>query len=92
MKHYEPAPPRAMAVLSAVAMSVATLSASILVPASADSERREVTVSTTSLTPQDHAFGNSGTLTTSIDVVAYRRNRVVPMVHTEADTSNKSAV
>jgi hypothetical protein len=81
MKRYEPAPPRAMAVLAAAAMTVVTLSGSILAPASADSERRDVTVSTMSLTPQDHAFVNSGTLTTSIDIVAYRGKRVVPMVH-----------
>jgi len=91
MKRYEPAPPRAMAMLAAAAMTVATLSVSILGPASADSERRDVNVSTTSLTPPDHAFINSGTLTTSIDVVAYRSKRVVPMVHTQAGTSNNSA-
>ena len=84
MKRYESAPPRALAALAAVAMSVLTLSASILAPVTVDAGQHDALVSTLSATPQDHAFANSGPLTTSIDVVAYRSTRLVPAVHTRA--------
>ena len=82
MKRYESTPPRALAALAAVAMTVLTLSASILAPAKVDAGRDDSASSLSAA--QDHAFANSGPLTTSIDVVAYRSARLVPAVHTRA--------
>jgi hypothetical protein len=54
MKRYESAPPRALAALAAFAMTVLTLSASILAPVTVDAGQHDASVSTLSATPQDH--------------------------------------
>jgi len=83
MKRFQSAPPRALAVFATLAMTAATLSASIIAPASVHSERR-VAATTMQPTSQDYAFVNSGPLTTSIDVVAYRSTRAVTAAPTRA--------
>ena len=88
MKRYEPANHRVFAGIAALALTVATLSAAVLAPAAVGAEHREVAVSTPSETTVDYAFANAGPLTTSIDVVADRSTRLVPVVHTRVATRN----
>ena len=83
MQTYQPAKPRVLAGCAALAMTILTLSVSILAPSTVRTEQQDATVSSTTL-PEDHAFTNSGPLVTSIDVVAYRRARLAPVVHKQA--------
>jgi hypothetical protein len=80
MQRYQPAAPRVIAGFAAVAMTIATLSLSILAPSAVRTEQQNVNVATSAL-QEDHAFANAGSLVTSIDVVAYRRTHLVPVVH-----------
>ena len=84
MQSYQPAAPRVLAGCAALAMTILTLSVLILAPSTMRTEQEDVNVSTSSRLSEDHAFSNSGPLVTSIDVVAYRRARVAPVVHKQA--------
>ena len=83
MQTYQPATPRVLAGCAALAMTILTLSVSILAPATVRTEQQDAIVSSSTL-PEDHTFTNSGPLVTSIDVVAYRRARLAPVVHKQA--------
>jgi hypothetical protein len=65
-------------------MTLATLAVSILAPASMDSTTRDVSVASTSNAPAQPTSTDSGALTTSIDVVAFRTTKIVPVVSTRA--------
>jgi len=84
MNRYQPATSRSIAGLAAAFMTIATLAVSILVPASMDSASRDVSVASTSNAPEQSTRWQSGTLTTSIDVVAFRKTKIVPVVSTRA--------
>ena len=89
MKRYEPGTPRALFGLAAACLTVATLAVSVAAPAALDRESREVGVLTSNETQS--AFANAGPLTTSIDVVAYRTTRLVPIVQSRARVRNGAA-
>ena len=91
MNRYEPRTPRALAGLAAVCMTAATLALSVMAPAAIESESRDAGVAATSTGIEDHAFTNAGPLTTSIDVVAYRTKRVVPVVQSRAQLRTGAA-
>lgn len=78
MNRYEPRTPRALAGFAAVFMTAATLAVAVLAPAAMDAGSRDGGILTMSTEPQSHAVVNSGPLTTSIDVVAYRAPRRLP--------------
>ena len=82
MNRYLPATSRSIAGLAAVFMTVATLAVSILAPASMDSTTRDVSVASMSNASEQSTSTESGALTTSIDVVAFRTTKIVPVVST----------
>jgi hypothetical protein len=84
MNTYKTGTPRALVGLAAAFMTVATLAVAVLAPAAMDSTSRDVSVATTSSASQGAPDAHSGALTTSIDVVALRTTRLVPVVHTRA--------
>lgn len=84
MNRYLPATSRSIAGLAAVFMTVATLAVSILAPASMDSTTRDVSVASMSNASEQSTSTESGALTTSIDVVAFRTTKIVPVVSTRA--------
>lgn len=88
MNRYEPGIPRAIVGFAAVFMTAATLAISVIAPAAMDSTSGEVSVFTTSSAAQATANADAGALTTSIDVVAFRRMRLVPVVHTHVQFRN----
>jgi hypothetical protein len=84
MNRYQPATSRTIAGLAAAFMTVATLAVSVLAPASMDSTTRDVSVASTSNGSEQSTSTQSGALTTSIDVVASRTTKIVPVVSTRA--------
>ena len=76
MQRYQPGTPRALIGVAAVALTVATLAVAVFAPAAMDYGTREIGVLAT--TTQDAARGNDAT-TASIDVVAVRGVRLVPV-------------
>jgi hypothetical protein len=84
MNRYQPATSRSIAGLAAAFMTVATLAVSILAPASMDSTTRDVSVASTSNASEQSTSTEFGTLTTSVDVVAFRTTKLVPVVSTRA--------
>ena len=80
MKRYQPSTPRAFVGLAAAFMTAATLSVSVVAPTTFDAQARDV--ATSAGQSQSHAYANAGPLTTSIDVIAVRSTRLVPVVHT----------
>jgi len=82
MNHYQPATSRTIMGLAAAFMTVATLAVSVLAPASMHSTTRDVSVASTSSTRETATSTGSGALTTSIDVVAFRTTKIVPVVST----------
>jgi hypothetical protein len=84
MNRYQPATSRTIVGLAAAFMTVATLAVSILAPASMDSTTRDVSVASTSNASEQSTSTGSGALTTSIDVVAFRTTKLVPVVSTRA--------
>lgn len=87
MNRYEPGTPRALFGVAAACLTVATLALSVAAPAALNPESREVGVLTASSETQS-AFANAGAVTTSIDVVAYRTMRLVPIVQSRAQLRN----
>jgi hypothetical protein len=83
MNSYQPATCRTLVGIAAAIMTVATLAVSVLAPASLDSISRDVSVASTSTAAQPTS-ADAGTLTTSIDVVALRTTKLVPVVSTHA--------
>ena len=83
MNSYQPATSRTIVGIAAAFMTVATLAISVLAPASLDSVTRDVSVASTSTATQPTS-ADGGTLTTSIDVVALRTTKLVPVVSTHA--------
>ena len=81
MNSYQPATSRTIVGIAAAFMTVATLAVSVLAPASLDSISRDVSVASTSTATQPTS-ADAGTLTTSIDVVALRTTKLVPVVST----------
>ncbi len=79
MKHYQPATPRAFVTLAAAFMTAATLAVAVVAPTTFDAQTRDV--ATSAGESQSHAYANAGPLTTSIDVIAVRSTRLVPVVH-----------
>ena len=84
MKLYQPATPRVVPGLAAAFMTAATLAVSVVAPTTFDAQTRDVAMSAAE--SQSHAYANAGPLTTSIDVVAVRSTRLVPVVHTRIVT------
>ena len=84
MNRYQPATSRSIAGLAAAFMTVATLAVSILAPASMDSTTRDVSVASTSSATEQSTSTEPGVLITSIDVVAFRSTKLVPVVSTRA--------
>ena len=84
MKRYQPATHRTFAGLAAAFMTAATLAVAIVVPSTFDAQTGDVAMAAGE--SQSHAYANAGPLTTSIDVVAVRTMRLVPVVHTRAAT------
>ncbi len=87
MQPYEPGTPRALIGIVAVALTVATLAVSVVAPAAQNCSTREIGVVASSAddiaalrTTADHV----PSLTTSIDVVAVRGLRYVPVVQAHA--------
>ena len=91
MNRYQPATSRPIAGLAAVFMTVATLAVSILAPASMDSTTRDVSVASTVNASEQSTSTQSGALTTSIDVVASRTTKLVPVVSTRAQLRHNLA-
>jgi hypothetical protein len=81
--NYEPRTPRALVGFAAVFMTAATLAVAVLAPAASDVGSREVTVWTMS-SDSDGAAANAAAPTTSINVVAVRGTRLVPVVQSRA--------
>jgi len=61
-------------------ITAATLAVSVVAPTTFDAQARDV--ATSAAQSQSHAYANAGPLTTSIDVIAVRSTRLVPVVHT----------
>lgn len=80
MKRYQPSAPRAFAGLAAAFMTAATLAVTVVAPTTFDAQAPNVAMSAGA--SQSHAYANAGPLTTSIDVVAVRSTRLVPVVPT----------
>jgi hypothetical protein len=80
MKRYQPSTPRAFVGLAAAFMTAATLAVSVVAPTTFGAQARDV--ATPAAQSQSHAYANAGPLTTSIDVVAVRSTRLVPVVPT----------
>jgi hypothetical protein len=76
MQRYQPGTPRALIGVAAVALTVATLAVSVLAPAAMNYGTREIGVLATT---SDHVAGGSDATTRSIDVVAVRGVRLVPV-------------
>ena len=84
MNRYHPATSRTLVGIAAAFMSVATLAVSVLAPASLDAVSREVSVASTSAASQPTSADAGTALTTSIDVIALRTTKLVPVVSTHA--------
>ena len=82
MKRYQPATSRTIVGLAAGFMTVATLAVAIVAPAAMDSTSRDVSVASTTSAPLHSTSTESGALTTSIEVVALRTTKIVPVVNT----------
>ncbi len=83
MQRYQPAAPRVLAGFAALAMTIVTLSLAVLAPSTTRLDQQDVSAAA----PEDHAYSNAGPLVTSIDVVAYRRGRVAPIVQKHVSLS-----
>ncbi len=83
MSRYEPRTPRTIAIIAAAFMTLATLAVCVAGPAGMESSSDEVTIASTVAAP-DKPAAEAGALTTSIDVVAVRTTRRVPVVNTRA--------
>ena len=81
MSQYQPGTSRTIVGLAAAFMTVATLAVAILAPASMHSTTRDVSVASTSRAEQPTST-RSDALTTSIEVVALRTTKLVPVVST----------
>jgi hypothetical protein len=84
MNRYQPATSRTIVGIAAAFMTLATLAVSILAPASMDSTTRDVSVASTSNASEQSTSMEFGALTTSVDVVAFRTTKLVPVVSTRA--------
>jgi hypothetical protein len=84
MNRYQPATSRSIAGIAAALMTVATLAVAILAPAAMDATTRDVSIASTSNAYEQSMSTQSGALTTSIDVVAFRTTKSVPVVSTRA--------
>ena len=84
MNRYQPATSRSIVGVAAALMTVATLAVAILAPASMDATTRDVSVASTTKASEQSMSTQSGALTTSIDVVAFRTTKSVPVVSTRA--------
>jgi hypothetical protein len=84
MHTYTNSKPRAIAGFAAAFMTVATLAVAIVAPAAMSSTSRDVSVATTSSAPQPAQAHPE--LTTTVDVVAVRSVRLVPVVNTRAQS------
>jgi hypothetical protein len=76
MQRYQPGTPRALLGVAAAALTVATLAVSVLAPAAMDYGTREIGVLATT---SDHVARGDDATTHSIDVVAVRGVRLVPV-------------
>lgn len=76
MHRYEPGTPRALIGAAAIALTVGTLAVSVLAPAAMNYGTREIGVLATT---SDHVARGSDATTQSIDVVAVRGVRLVPV-------------
>lgn len=83
MINYEPRTPRALVGFAAAFMTATTLAFAVFAPAAIDVGSREVIVWTMS-SDSDAAAANAAAPTTSIDVVAVRGTRLVPVVQSRA--------
>ena len=76
MHRYQPGTPRALIGVAAIALTVATLAVAVLAPAAMNYGTREIGVLATTI---DHVARGSDATTQSIDVVAVRGVRLVPV-------------
>ena len=76
MHRYEPGTPRALIGVAAVALTLATLAVAVLAPAGMDYGTREIGVLATTT---DRVAPGGDVTTQSIDVVAVRGVRLVPV-------------
>lgn len=81
MNEYQPRTPRTLLALAAVAMTAATLVLVVFAPASMAFGTREIGVLTQASEAGPVASAASDATTASIDVVAIRATRLVPVVH-----------
>jgi len=84
MNEYQPRTPRTMLALAAVALTAATLVLVVFAPASMAFGTREIGVLTQAPDVRSVASAASDATTASIDVVAIRATRLVPVVHGRA--------
>jgi hypothetical protein len=73
MNRYQPRTPRIFAGLAAAALTAATLALTVMAPAALDARGDDMAV--VAAGGEDHVYANTGPVTTSIDVVAYRGQR-----------------
>ena len=77
MHRYQPGTPRALIGVAAVALTAATLAVAVMAPAAMSYGTREIGVLAT--TSNDVVRSSEATTTASIDVVAVRGVRLVPV-------------
>ena len=82
MNRYEPGTPRALFGLAAVALTAATLAIAVIAPAAVDYGTQEIGVLTRSIDVAPARAGDQATA--SIEVVAVRGTRIVPVVQSRA--------
>lgn len=87
MKRYEPGTPRALLGFAAVALTAVTLALAVAAPAGSDYGTREIGVVTQSDSETTTRTAAGEAATTSIDVVAVRSLRRVPMVQAHQSAS-----
>ena len=73
MNRYQPRTPRIFAGFAAAALTAATLALTVMAPAARDAQGDDMAV--VAAGGEDHVYANTGPVTTSIDVVAYRGRR-----------------
>ena len=81
MNRYQPRTPRIFAGFAAAALTAATLAVTVMAPAALDAQGDDMAV--VAAGGEDHVYANTGPVTTSIDVVAYRGKRT-PIIQSRA--------
>ena len=87
MNRYQPRTPRIFAGFAAAALTAATLALTVMAPAALDTQSDDTAGMAAG--GEDHLYANTGAVTTSIEVVAYRGQRT-PIIQSRASARSGS--